>query len=106
MSMVKLFVHGILRGEGCPAKLYNYERFMRGFSTIKKKEGCITTGELLVLTKEELDQFDIVEGVVHDYYHRFMIRCVTDEDGVVHDAWVYQQVVDKDIKDSMLGVGD
>jgi len=94
--MNKLFVHGILKGRkgARKAQLYGYKQFMRGFSTFTVDLDSVIYGELIEVDDETLAEFDIVEGVANNYYHRFLTQVIT-EDNEICDAWVYQQVEDK-----------
>jgi len=93
----KVFVYGILQSpEQKDATLNGYIRFFRGHASISKSRGSKIRGKLIEnVTKEMMEEFDRIEGVKQNYYHRFIVTVETEE-GTEHEAWVYQQVKDKE----------
>lgn len=90
----KVFVYGILKDGSTPAILPNYNMLYRGCASIVASPGAMVVGELRLVGDKKLANFDLIEGVDNGYYHRMRV-IVCDNKGVIHKAWVYQQLEDK-----------
>lgn len=93
----RLFVYGILKGrfsDAERAELPGYKKFYRGHATISKDSGELVEGELISV--DDFEELDRIEGVEYNYYHRFKTMVYNVERECYEEAWVYQQALDRE----------
>lgn len=93
---MKLFVYGILVGTREDAKyaiLPGFKKIVRGHDTIISASVTdYVEGEMFEVTKEQLKNYDWIEGYP-DYYIRRKVKAFRT-DGLEELVWVYQQRTD------------
>ena len=104
MNLSKVFVYGLLLNQfkNEPAILKDYDKFIRGFPTIRRKEGASVNGQFIKVNDKTLEMLDRIESK-GTFYDRIKVDIwVGDKDSCheVKNVWVYQQI--EDIKNAVL----
>ncbi len=98
MRLSKVFVYGLLMNqfENEPAILKDYDRFTRGFPTIKRKEGASVSGQLIKVNTQTLKMLDKIESKGR-FYDRIKVDIWVGGKYAcreVKNVWAYQQMED------------